>query len=98
MAKGNIVLGNYTASSWLSDINTYLTSTTYVPAYDCDTSDAAIGYPKKFNASSGYGRSRINYASVEYVGSSDFAECESAGLADFVPGGRNNSTGNFGNI
>ncbi|MBO4709769.1 MAG: hypothetical protein J5727_08355 [Kiritimatiellae bacterium] len=94
MAKGNIVLGNCTDSSWSSGISTAMSSQTYVPSYDCDTSDAAIGYPKKFNQ--GSGSTALNYLSVEKVGTSDFAECESAGLADFVPGGRNSSSGQFG--
>ena len=94
MAKGNIVLGNYTDSSWRSGIETYMTSSTYVPAYDCDTSDAAIGYPERFNdTTSG---SRVHYLSVEKVDSSYFGLCETAGLADFVPGGRDSSSGQFG--
>ena len=94
MAKGNIVLGNYTDSKWVSDLNTTMTSTTYVPAYECDTSDAAIGYPKRFNDSSS--GTRLHYQSEEKVSASVFAECESAGLADFVPGGRDPTSGKFG--
>jgi len=93
MAKGNIVLGNYTDSSWANDIKTVMTSTTYVPTYNCDTSDAAIGYPKKFNDTKG---TRVHYQSVEKVSAADFAECENAGLADFIPGGRDASSGQFG--
>ena len=93
MAKGNIVLGNYTDSSWVNDIKTVMTSTTYVPTYNCDTSDAAIGYPKKFNDTKG---TRVHYQSVEKVSAADFAECEDAGLADFIPGGRDSSSGQFG--
>ena len=96
MAKGNIVLGNCTDSSWSSGISTAMSSQTYVPSYDCDTSDAAIGYPKKFNQ--GNSSTALNYLSVEKVGASDFAECESAGLADFVPGGRDASSGQFGKM
>ena len=92
MAKGNIVLGNY--KSWVNDLDTIMTSTEYVPSYDCDTSDAAIGYPRRFNdTTSG---SCVNYKSKEKVGSSYFAQCENAGLADFVPGGRDSSSGQFG--
>lgn len=97
MAKGNIVLGDYTDYGWLSGGNgiyEVMTSQTYVPAYDCDTSDAAIGYPSRFNATSG--STRVNYTSVEKVPASDFAACENAGLADFVPGGRESSSGQFG--
>ena len=92
MAKGNIVLGNY--SEWVDDLNTIMTSSEYVPAYYCDTSDAAIGYPQKFNDTTS--SSRVHYKSVEKVGSSYFAQCENAGLADFVPGGRDSSSGQFG--
>ena len=97
MAKGNIVLGDYTSSGWLSGSNGIeesMKSQTYVPAYDCDTSDAAIGYPSRFNATSG--SPKVNYTSVEKVPASDFAACENAGLADFVPGGREPSSGQFG--
>lgn len=98
MAKGNIVIGNYNATyggtKWTSKVDSYLYKTTYVPAYDCDTSDAAIGYPKRFNDSS-Y-TTYVNYKSEEKVNAADFAECQNAGLADFVPGGRNASTGKFG--
>ena len=99
MAKGNIVLGDYTqqttsgygyyssSSGWLSDIKTYLSQEPYVQKYKCDTSDAAIGYPETFGG---------NYTVAEYVNSADFAKCESAGLAAFVPGGRDSGTGKFG--
>ena len=92
MAKGNIVLGNY--KNWVDDLDTIMTSSHYVPAYDCDTSDAAIGYPQKFNDTTS--SSRVHYKSKEKVSSSYFALCEQAGLADFVPGGRDSSTGQFG--
>ena len=91
MAKGNIVLGDYT--SWASDLYNIMTSTTYVPTYKCDTSDAAIGYPQKFNDTTG---TRVHYQSVEQVGSAYFAQCQAAGLADFVPGGRDSGSGQFG--
>ena len=89
MAKGNIVMGNYTESTWLSSIRTYLTQQPYVQQYACDTSDAAIGYPETFGGS---------YAVAEHVNNSDFGKCESAGLTDFVPGGYDASTGRFGKI
>ena len=87
MAKGNIVMGNYTESSWLSNIRTYLTQQPYVQRYACDTSDAAIGYPETFGGS---------YAATEYVNSTDFGKCASAGLTDYVPGGYDAATGKFG--
>ena len=89
MAKGNIVMGDYTVSSWLSSINTYLTSQPYVQQYACDTSDAAIGYPETFGGS---------YAAVEHVSGTDFGKCQSAGLADYVPGGYDADTGRFGKM
>ena len=89
MAKGNIVMGNYTDSTWLSSINTYLTQQPYVQQYACDTSDAAIGYPETFGGS---------YAAKEYVSNTDYGKCASAGLTDFVPGGYDASTGGFGKL
>lgn len=62
MAKGNIVLGDCTESSWLSSIKTYLTTQPYVQRYACDTTDANIGYPSQFGGS---------YAAVERVSSAD---------------------------
>ena len=64
MAKGNIVLGDCTESSWLSSIKTYLTTQPYVQRYACDTTDANIGYPSQFGGS---------YAAVERVSSADEA-------------------------
>ncbi|MBR2838912.1 MAG: hypothetical protein IKE55_09020 [Kiritimatiellae bacterium] len=62
MAKGNIVMGDYTDSNWLSSIRTYLTSQPYVQRYACDSTDANIGYPSSFGGS---------YAVVEKVPTSD---------------------------
>ena len=50
-AKGNIVMGDYTLSSWLGDDNSnglqyYLKSAPYVQQYICDASDKNIGYPR----------------------------------------------------
>ena len=89
MAKGNIVMGNYTESTWLSNIRTYLTQQPYVQQYACDTSDAAIGYPETFGGS---------YEAKEYVNNTDFGKCQSAGLTDYVPGGYDSSTGRFGKM
>ncbi len=47
-AKGNIVLGNYTDSSWLSRVEDYITPP-FVNPYACDPTDAAIGYNGTFN-------------------------------------------------
>lgn len=91
MAKGNIVLGDYTQSDWLSSINTYLTKEPYVQKYQCDTSDAAIGYPATFGGS---------YVAEERISSSDFDKCASIGLTSFIPGGyeSKNGTITFGKL
>ena len=49
-AKGNIVLGDYTAGDWLGntrdDLQYYLKNGPYVQRYICDESDKNIGYPR----------------------------------------------------
>ena len=49
-AKGNIVMGDYTLSSWLgsssSGLQYYMKSGPYVQQYICDESDKNIGYPR----------------------------------------------------
>ena len=49
-AKGNVVLGDYTVSSWLgsssSGLQYYLQNGPYVQRYICDESDKNIGYPR----------------------------------------------------
>ena len=49
-AKGNIVMGDYTLSSWLgsssSGLQYYLKNGPYVQQYICDASDKNIGYPR----------------------------------------------------
>ena len=49
-AKGNIVMGDYTLSSWLGSssggLQYYLKSGPYVQQYICDASDNTIGYPR----------------------------------------------------
>ena len=77
MAKGNIVMGDYTDSSWLSSIRTYLTSQPYVQKYMCDNTDANIGYPTTFGGS---------YATVEKVPVSD-AKATSQIMSSANPGG-----------
>lgn len=88
MAKGNIVLGD-AKDSTMSEISTYLTQQPYVQKYACDTSDAAIGYPSTFGGS---------YTAEEYVSNADFNNCKDAGLADFVPGGYDPSSGKFARL
>lgn len=48
VAKGNIVLGNYTDSTWLSAVKGYITPP-WVSSYACDASDASIGYGTTFS-------------------------------------------------
>ena len=88
MAKGNIVLGDAKATT-MSGISDYLTKQPFVQRYKCDTSDAAIGYPETFGGS---------YLAEEYVSNADFAKCQAAGLADYVPGGYDASSGKFGKL
>lgn len=48
VAKGNIVLGNYTDPAWLTATKPYITPP-FVKAYDCDITDSSIGYNSTFN-------------------------------------------------
>jgi len=48
VAKGNIIMGDSTDANWLKSIKQYMT-TPFVKPYECDDSDAAIGYPSTFN-------------------------------------------------
>lgn len=45
-AQGNIVLGDSTSSSWLSNIRSTISTQPYVQPYICDEGDARIGYPR----------------------------------------------------
>ena len=85
MAKGNIVMGDYTDSNWLSSIRTYLTSQPYVQQYACDTTDANIGYPSAFGGS---------YAAVEKVPMSDSTAVTQIGQSA-NPGGAEAVGGNY---
>ena len=84
MAKGNIVLGNCTDSSWLSSIKTYLSTQPYVQQYACDTTDANIGYPSTFGGS---------YAVVEKVSTGDASALQVASSVN--PGGAEIVGGNY---
>lgn len=46
-AKGNIVIGDYTDSDWISDVTRYITPN-WVKPYACDPTDSAIGYASTF--------------------------------------------------
>ena len=84
MAKGNIVMGDYTDSTWLSSIRTYLTSQPYVQQYACDSTDDLIGYPATFGGS---------YAATEKV-----TAMGTGSDASHAPGGWNPTTGQFGKV
>ena len=84
MAKGNIVMGDYTDSNWLSSIRTYLTSQPYVQQYACDSTDDLIGYPATFGGS---------YVAVEKV-----THMGNGSDASHAPGGWDSATGQFGKV
>ena len=84
MAKGNIVMGNYTDSNWLSSIRTYLTSQPYVQQYECDATDDLIGYPSTFGGS---------YEAVEKV-----TAMGTGSDASHAVGGWDAATGQFGKV
>ena len=83
MAKGNIVMGDYTQSTWHSGIDSYLSTDPYVQEYACDASDAGIGYPATFGGS---------YLNVEKVPQLD------SSLAADAPGGYDSASGQFGKL
>jgi len=61
VAKGNIVIGDSTSSSWHSKVDNYIkvgTSSSVVNKYACDPSDANIGYPATLQG---------DYTAKEYV-------------------------------
>jgi len=84
MAKGNIVMGDYTDANWLSSIRTYLTTQPYVQQYACDSTDDLIGYPSTFGGS---------YEAVEKV-----ASMGAGSDASHAPGGWDSATGQFGKV
>ncbi len=47
-AKGNIVLGDYTSSTWMSRVGPYI-KPDFVKPYACDPTDASIGYGSVFH-------------------------------------------------
>ncbi len=53
VAKGNIVVGDSSDSSWYSSVKSYIDGgrSSVVESYACDPSDAAIGYPSTFGGS-----------------------------------------------
>jgi hypothetical protein len=89
VAKGNIVIGDSSDSSWHSSVDSYIkggengSDTSVVHSYACDASDANIGYPSTFGG---------DYTAVEKV---DALTAEQALKA---PGGYDTASGQFGKI
>ena len=98
VAKGNIVLGDYTYSSssssyygyssdsWHNSVDKYIksgTSASVVHSYACDASDANIGYPSTFAG---------DYTAVEKVTDLTAQQSSSA------PGGYDSASGQFGKL
>jgi len=88
VAKGNIVVGDASDSSWYSSVGSYIAKNgrnSIVKEYDCDESDAAIGYPSTFTA---------GYAATEQVSglSSDLQTVAA------TCGGYDASSGRFGKV
>ena len=99
VAKGNIVLGNYTDSSWLSSVKNYITPP-FVKAYSCDPSDASIGYPSTFSGdySSSDSGKKVNYVydsktkTYKPSGTSDRKYYESAAGDQVIKGAASSSS------
>jgi hypothetical protein len=64
-AKGNIVVGDYTTSTWSNKVWSIMTDPAHIIPYGVDSSDAALGYDSDNNAANGYlfnGRYYLNEA------------------------------------
>ncbi len=85
MAKGNIIIGDSSDSSWHSSVDSYIKpgSGSVVNSYACDESDKNIGYPSTFAG---------DYTAIEKVSGL------SATLAETAPGGYDSASGQFGKI
>ncbi len=85
MAKGNIIIGDSSDSSWHSSVDSYIKpgSESVVNSYACDESDKNIGYPSTFAG---------DYTAIEKV------EGLSTTLAEAAPGGYDSASGQFGKI
>ena len=88
VAKGNIVCGDSSDSSWHSSVDRYIrgkdvSDYSVVNSYACDASDANIGYPSTFEG---------DYTAVEKVSSLTAQQA-----ADAV-GGYDSSSGQFGKV
>ena len=100
VAKGNIVIGDYTeedsssgyygysSGSWHTSVDKYIksgTSDSVVHSYACDASDANIGYPSTFAG---------DYTAVEQVSATDLTAQQSSS----APGGYDSASGQFGKL
>ena len=68
VAKGNIVVGDSSSSTWYNSVGKYIdgrSSSSVVESYACDESDANIGYPAVFGG---------DYTAVERVGGNSFGK------------------------
>lgn len=87
IAKGNIVVGDASDSTWYSNVKSYIDGgrSSVVEEYACDPSDASIGYPSWFGGS---------YVATEKVTglSSDLREVAA------TCGGYDSSSGQFGKV
>ncbi len=83
VAKGNIVIGDCSGSSWANSVGSYINggSSSVVARYACDGADAQIGYPATFAGS---------YTAVESVSGLSGPEAAAA------PGGYDAASGRFG--
>ena len=88
VAKGNIVVGDVSSSSWYSSVGSYIDKNgrnSIVASYACDPSDAAIGYPATFSE---------GYTATERVpGLSSDLQSVAA-----TCGGYDSSSGQFGKV
>ena len=78
VAKGNIVIGDSTDSSWHSSVDNYIksgTSSSVVKKYACDPSDANIGYPANFPG---------NYTAIENVNGQQFGKVRTRQESKYV--------------
>ena len=80
VAKGNIVIGDSSDSSWHSSVDAYIrsgTSSSVVKKYACDPSDANIGYPATFKG---------DYTAIEDVNGQKFGKVRTreVGTGEFV--------------
>ena len=88
VAKGNIVCGDSSDSTWHNSVDRYIrgkavSSSSVVNSYACDESDANIGYPSTFAG---------DYTAVEQVSGL------SSKMAASAPGGYDAASGQFGKL